>query len=123
MTDNGWGFGWILAGLGLGVYAGNKLIPWSRRHLETENLEDLAERVLALAEEEPHQVEALEILHKIKKYREGLLEKKTSDEEHKGVIAKTKKAIRFVARKINPFSSNGKEKLREVESDLASDAA
>lgn len=123
MADTGWGFGWILAGIGLGCYAGYKMIPWMRRVEEVEALADLAERVLDIAEEESHKVQALECLRKIEKYRQGILDKTEDPEDHEGIITKLRKNVVTITKKLNPFSSNGKDKKNKVELELNSDAA
>ncbi|MHA2064496.1 MAG: hypothetical protein ACXABY_08970 [Candidatus Thorarchaeota archaeon] len=126
MADNGWGIGWVIGALCLGGAVGYMLIPRYKRIEETAQLADLADRIFDLAEEEEHQFEALECKARIARYRKGIEDKndEISDEEHAGFLAKTRKTLSFVTKKINPFSKNGIDKKKKVEEELtAPDAA
>ena len=112
-ADGGWGFGWVLGGLAVGGVIGYRLVPWMQRVEEVENLESLAERILSLADNDKHKVEALEICKKIEEYKQGVLEKKAAAEDHEGFMTQARNALRLIVKKVSPKKKKKENKEKK----------
>lgn len=118
MPDTG-SIGWLVVGGIVGGFIGYKMLPAMKRVDEVDKLLGIAQRMFDMAPHEQHKFEVLEQIQKLKNYRKGILDntKDTTDEEHEGTLEKFKSVLRFVHRKINPFSKNGSSKSADVDID------